>query len=198
MDEHTLRVLEFDKVLAKLARHTSFSAGQSLALALRPSTDRDEIVRRQRVTAEARRLREAQPRIGLGGVREVRPLADKASRGGTLLPTELLDVASTLAAAGQLRNMVGRFADEAPLLASLTREFEPLPELVQEIERSIDQRGGGGRGRRSSAADRVPPPRCARLHSSQRVYNTPATTAFAFHFPFQIVSSGSNPIRTLY
>jgi len=141
MDEHTLRVLEFDKVLAKLARHTSFSAGNELALALRPSTDRAEVIRRQRVTAEARRLREAQPRIGLGGVREVRGFADKASIGGILLPSELLDVASTLGAAGQLRNMITRFADEAPLLAALAREFEPLPELVSEIERSIDQRG---------------------------------------------------------
>ncbi len=141
MDEHTLRVLEFDKVLAKLARHTSFSAGQALALALRPSTDRDEVVRRQRVTAEARRLREAQPRIGLGGVREVRPFAHKASRGGILLPQELLDVGSTLAAAAQVRNMVGRFAEEAPLLANLVREFTPLPELVATIERSFDQRG---------------------------------------------------------
>jgi DNA mismatch repair protein MutS2 len=141
MDEHTLRVLEFDKVLAKLARHTSFSAGNELALALRPSTERDEVVRRQRVTAEAIRLRGAQPRVGLGGVRDVRSMADKASRGGVLLPSELLDVSSTLSAAGQQRTMVTRFADEAPLLAELVRQFEPLPDLVQEIERSIDQRG---------------------------------------------------------
>src|SRR5574341_1541600 len=68
VDEHTLRVLEFDKVLAKLARHTSFSAGRELALALRPSPERAVVVRRQRVTAEARRLRELSAfggRVGL-------------------------------------------------------------------------------------------------------------------------------------
>ena len=32
MDPHALRTLEFDKILAKLARCTSFSAGRELAL----------------------------------------------------------------------------------------------------------------------------------------------------------------------
>ncbi len=140
MDEHTLRVLEFDKVLARLARHTSFSAGRELALALEPSTEREEVVRRQRLTAEARRLRELQPRAGLGGVHDVRPQVDKAARGGALLPPELLDIASTLAAAGDLRAGVVRFREELPLLASLSGETEPLPELVAEINRCIDQR----------------------------------------------------------
>ncbi len=140
MDEHTLRVLEFDKVIDRLAHHTSFPAGRELALALTPSTDRNEVVRRQRITAEARRLREKQSRLGLGGVRDVRAPVDKSARGGVLQPQELLDVASTLAAAGTLRSAITRMADEAPLLAALAREFEPMPELVAEIERSIDQR----------------------------------------------------------
>ena len=62
MDEHTLRILEFDKILARLARHTSFSAGRELALALKPSTDRHEVIRRQRITGEAARFRELHPR----------------------------------------------------------------------------------------------------------------------------------------
>ncbi|MEX1255556.1 MAG: endonuclease MutS2 [Dehalococcoidia bacterium] len=141
MDEHTLRVLEFDKVLAKLARHTSFSAGRELALALRPSPERDEVVHRQRVTAESRRLRELQPRIGLGGARDVRGEVDKAARGGVLLPTDLLDIAGTLMAAGDLRATVRRFPEDAPLLGELAEQLEPLPELVGEINRSIDGRG---------------------------------------------------------
>ena len=47
----TLATLEFDKILARLARHASFSAGRELALALRPSTNHAEVVRRQRRTS---------------------------------------------------------------------------------------------------------------------------------------------------
>ena len=141
MDDHTLRVLEFDKVLARLARHTSFPAGRELALALRPSPERGEAVRRQRQTAEARRLREMQPRAGLGGARDVRVPAERAARGGVLQTQELLEIASTLEAAGTLHGMVQRLREELPLLFDLTSRFEPLPELVTEINRSIDQRG---------------------------------------------------------
>ena len=98
MDEKTLTTLEFDKILARLAKHTSFSAGRDLALALRPSADYDEVLRRQRLTAEARHLHEMKPRAGLGGVHDVRALADKANLGGILDPSELLDVATTLEA----------------------------------------------------------------------------------------------------
>ncbi|MCH8994970.1 MAG: endonuclease MutS2 [Chloroflexi bacterium] len=138
--EHTLRVLEFDKILARLAALTSFSAGRELALALRPSADREEVVRRQRITAEARRLRELQPRAGLGGARDVRQPADKAARGAILQPSELLEVADTLAAAGDLRTNIARFRDELPLLTAIASESEALPELVAEVSRCIDQR----------------------------------------------------------
>jgi DNA mismatch repair protein MutS2 len=140
VDEHTLRVLEFEKVLERLATHTSFPAGRELALALRPSSERGEVARRQRLTAEARRLRELQPRAGLGGVRDVRAAADRAGRGAVLQPTDLLDVAATLAAAGELRATLLRFREELPLLSGLAAQCEPLPELVAEIGRCIDQR----------------------------------------------------------
>ena len=136
MEEKTLNTLEFDKVLARLARHTSFSAGRELALSLRPSNDYDEVLRNQRLTAEARRLRETQPRAGLGGVHDVRQLANKANLGGVLEPSELLDVAGTLAA-GQGpeggRPASGRPAGKPPAAALRNRRTD---------------HGAGGRGRR--------------------------------------------------
>ena len=81
LNAKTLATLEFDKVLARLAGLTSFSAGRELALALRPSTDYAEVVRRQRLTAEARRLLELKPNLSLGAARDVRPHAQKAALG---------------------------------------------------------------------------------------------------------------------
>ncbi|MGB6894422.1 MAG: endonuclease MutS2 [Dehalococcoidia bacterium] len=140
MDEHTLRILEFDKILARLARHTSFSAGRDLALALRPSTDHPEVVRRQRLTAEARHLRDMNPAVGLGGARDVRPLASKAALGGALEPSELLDIASTLAAAHDLRTTITRLSDRLPLLAELAQRLDPVPDLAADINRCISPR----------------------------------------------------------
>jgi DNA mismatch repair protein MutS2 len=144
MDEKTLTTLEFNKVLARLARHTSFSGGRELALALRPSTDYDQVLRNQRLTAEARRLREMQPRTGLGGVHDVRQLANKANLGGLLDPSELLEVAGTLAAGRALKEAVLRLggppAGKLPLLAEIAERISELSEAAGEIYRCITPR----------------------------------------------------------
>jgi DNA mismatch repair protein MutS2 len=140
VDEHALKTLEFDKVVDRLARHTSFSASRELALSLRPSNDFEEVVRRQRLTAEARRLREMKPRAGLEGARDVRELARKAALGGVLEPSELLDIASLLTAARETHATISRLGSSLPLLAGIAGRIEPQPALVDRIGQSINQR----------------------------------------------------------
>jgi DNA mismatch repair protein MutS2 len=141
MDAHALRTLEFDKVRARLARHASFSAGRDLAVALEPSTEHREVVRRQRETAEARRLLQLKPRTGLSGAHDVRALAQKAARGGVLDPPQLLQLAETLACARDLKHTVARLDESLPLLAEAVDAIEPLGALIEDINRCIDQRG---------------------------------------------------------
>jgi hypothetical protein len=88
---------EFDKILTRLGSLCQTAAGRELALALRPSSDYAEVVRRQRLTAEARRLLELKPNLSLGAARDVRPHAHKGALSGILEPTELLDVHATSA-----------------------------------------------------------------------------------------------------
>jgi len=136
----TLSTLEFDKVLGRLARHTAFSAGRALALALRPSPDYAEVVRRQRITAEARRLLEMQPNLTLGGAHDVRPQAQKASLAGVLEPSELLDIQATLSLAVSLRNTIQRLGINLPLLTALAEGLADLSPLAAEISRCINPR----------------------------------------------------------
>ena len=66
MQERVLATLEFNKVLDRLAQFCSFSLSREGALALRPSTDYQEVVRRQRHTAAD------------AGPRDLRPLLEDA------------------------------------------------------------------------------------------------------------------------
>ena len=141
MDAHALRTLEYDKIIARLARHTSFAAGRELAEALEPSPEYREVVLRQRETAEARRLLQLKPRTGLGGAHEVRPLAEKSARGGVLDANELLDIASTLECARDLRTSITRLDEALPLLAEIADGIEPMPRIIENINRCINQRG---------------------------------------------------------
>ncbi|HLZ71562.1 MAG TPA: endonuclease MutS2 [Dehalococcoidia bacterium] len=133
--------LEFDKVLARLADLTAFSAGREAALALRPAASRTEAAQRQALGAEARRLRAGRPNLGLAGAHDVRPHAEKAALHGVLEPAELLEIHSTLVAVRTLRGNIGRLAQQYPLLADLTRRMYDPARLVNEIVRCISPRG---------------------------------------------------------
>jgi len=136
----TLATLEFDKILARLAALCQTTAGRELALALRPSADYAEVVRRQRLTAEARRLLELKPNLSLGGTRDVRPHAQKGALAGILEPTELLDVHATLSLASSVRNAVIRLGIDLPLLRDIAHRVADLAPLVADIARCINQR----------------------------------------------------------
>ncbi|HWO73734.1 MAG TPA: endonuclease MutS2, partial [Dehalococcoidia bacterium] len=141
MDEHALRVLEFDKVLARLAGLTSFSAGRDLAFALRPSPDRREVLRRQGLLLDAVRLREMRAPLSLAGAVDVRPALEKAALGGVLDGQELLAVAATQRVAHQARSALSRLSQSLPHLGALGARLAERREVVEEIGRALDPRG---------------------------------------------------------
>jgi DNA mismatch repair protein MutS2 len=141
VNRNDYEALELDKVLARLAHHTAFSASEALALALEPTTDVAEARRRQAATAEARQLRALRPALTVGGAHDVRPLLRRAAVGGALQPTELLDVASTARAAAILKTTVLKYADELPTLARIAERLGEHSAVVEAIDRAI---GDGG------------------------------------------------------
>jgi DNA mismatch repair protein MutS2 len=136
-----LATLEFPKVLARLAAHTSFSAGEELALALTPAPGLQEIHWRLETTSEARALLTAKPDTTIGGAHDVRPLAVAAQHGMALPPTDLLDVRDTLVAARTLHRSLSRLANQFPHLARLADRISFCPEIVEEIGGCLNDRG---------------------------------------------------------
>jgi DNA mismatch repair protein MutS2 len=141
MDEHALRVLEFDKVLARLAHLTSFSAGQDLALALRPTAIYEDALERQQTLAEALRLREMRTPLSLAGAVDVRAALEKASLDGQLDGQELLAVAATQRVAQQAHNALTRLAASLPRLGLLGERLVEAQDVINEIGAALDQRG---------------------------------------------------------
>ena len=87
--------LEYDRIVARLADNTSFSAGRQLALALQPSADPLVVRHRLQETTEAKDLLARRNDITIGGAHDIRPLARHAAIEGVLEPRELLDVRDT-------------------------------------------------------------------------------------------------------
>lgn len=141
MDSKALQTLEFDKVLARLATYTGFSAGAELALRSEPTRDIREARRWQAQTSEARRLYDNGSDLSVAGARDVRRVVDNAQRGFTLLAPELLDVQNTLMAARTLKRHLLKTQEPYPELTAIAELIEECPGLVAAISQTLNERG---------------------------------------------------------
>ena len=137
----TLTTLEYDKVIARLAKHCITERGRDLALALQPATEYAEVLRRQRFTAEARRLLELKPNVSLSDVKDVASIVQQAALERTLDPAELLDVQTTLAAARVVHQTIDRLRAYMRHVAETADRIGDFGEITTEIGRAINNRG---------------------------------------------------------
>ncbi len=141
VDDHTLRVLEFPKVLALLADETAFSIGRELAAGVRPETDYPRAFGLQAQTAEMRLLDQMGIDVPFSGAHDVRPAIHAASIGQVLEPSDLVETAGTLRTAWKAHNVIEKVRDRVPRLALIADRISDFRRFTDEIERAITPRG---------------------------------------------------------
>ncbi len=141
MESKHCLTLELPKVLDRLADFASFSAGIELCRQLEPSSIPVEVKRRLAATREARLLLASNVDVSLGGIHDVRPLVEQASRSATLLPQELLDIRSTLMTGRDIHRTLSRLSNQYPLLSAIAARIVESAGVIAEIGRCIDDRG---------------------------------------------------------
>ena len=102
--EKSIRKLELDLVLQKLSEQAASQDAKQRCRQLRPLTDAAEIRILQQQTSAACKLVELKGTPGFSGISDVRPILDRAHRGGCLNPAELLQVAAVLRCARNVKN----------------------------------------------------------------------------------------------
>src|SRR5512140_3438044 len=140
MDSKTLHMLEFPKVLARLAEFCDFSASTELAHNLRPSVEIDEAVSRLAETSEARTLLVTSD-LTIGGAHDIREKVELAGHGGVLDPKEMLDVHATLTAMRDLRRFFDKHAETYPHLTSIAHRLPAPTGLIEAITRCLADNG---------------------------------------------------------
>ncbi len=141
MDEKSLKILEFSKVLQRLENYCAFSASAALVRALRPTNDLELALERLGRTTEARRLLSEHNEISIGGAHDIRPQVNLAERGGVLNGEELMDIKNTLVSARDLARTFEKFATVFPRLASIAAALPPPPGLIEAISRVLSDKG---------------------------------------------------------
>ncbi len=142
MDESALESLQFPAITARLAAATETAYGEQLAHELVPSGDREEVARRQALTAEVTALFELSAEPPLQGIHDVRVSAEHAERGGALSPLALAEIATTVVGGINARTALVEQPSVAPLLAEIAVSIEPtLRALADEIARCVEEDG---------------------------------------------------------
>ena len=102
--EKTIRTLEFDKICSMLESLCQTEGAVAKARALRPSEDTYTVLRRQRITTDARRLADVKGAPSFGHIRDVSSACERAEKGAVLSTRDLLDCANVLRTARTLQD----------------------------------------------------------------------------------------------
>ena len=139
MNDKSLRVLEYNKIIAMLAEHATTPSGRKLCEELKPTDEYETILQWQKETSDAvsRCYRKGNP--SFSGTRDVIPSLRRLSLGSGLSIIELLDIASVLKAAARARSYGVRDVEpeEYDSLDERFLSLAPLTQLSREIERCI-------------------------------------------------------------
>ncbi|MEQ6375719.1 endonuclease MutS2 [Bacillaceae bacterium S4-13-56] len=144
MNSRIYSVLEYDKILEKLQNHATSSLGKKEAKRLKPSTKVEEVIQWQEETDEGTQVLRIKGNVPLGGVFDIRPYIKRASIGGILSTSELVEIGSTLYASRQMKNFLeGIEEDELtlPHLREISEQINVLSNLEHQIKSCIDDHG---------------------------------------------------------
>jgi DNA mismatch repair protein MutS2 len=101
--QKTLLTLEYDKIIAMLSETALTEGAKIMAQRLMPSPEEREVRRRQRRTADARRLAEIKGYPSFGSIHDPSDSLERADKGAVLSARELLDVAKVLESARRVK-----------------------------------------------------------------------------------------------
>ncbi len=139
MNKKALKVLEYDKIIEKLAEHASSEPGRKMCRELLPSSDISEIRANQKKTGDAIARLFKKGSISFGDNRDFEGTLKALKIGSSLDMVGLLQLASFLENVGRVKNY-GRPSKEQEESDSLSEAFsmlEPLTPVSTEIKRCI-------------------------------------------------------------
>jgi DNA mismatch repair protein MutS2 len=142
MDDNTLRLLEFAKVLDHLGSYCATALGRKQAAALRPLSDADAVRARLRETSQMKTLLEDGARLPLAGIRDLDPVLNSLhERGRPLDEEEILGFKDTLESSRSLREFFLGLDDGLDSLRELGRRIREFDSLLARFELTVDARG---------------------------------------------------------
>jgi len=142
MVEHSLRVLEYYRLLNILSDYAASPLGRSDCLSLKPSKELEFIKAEQRLVTEMKELLLVKGFVSLASLVDLRPVLVKAGKKGAYLePKELLSIHNLARISNQAKNWIYEARDLCPSLMDILDNIPACYDLADEIGRSITEDG---------------------------------------------------------
>ncbi|HXY61562.1 MAG TPA: endonuclease MutS2, partial [Nitrospirota bacterium] len=149
MNEHTLRVLEYDKVTNIVAEYAASEPGRAAILKLAPVTYAPSVESRLRETGEFTGILQSGETPPLDGILEISQIIQKLRVSGVMLqPGELLNIATTLGAGRRVKQFFHRLEGRGtlsstrpvPLLTARAEIIRPQKAIEDAVFAAIDEK----------------------------------------------------------
>ena len=139
MNERSLRILEFYKIKDRIKKYARTNAGKAMVEALEPYDNVYEINNKLEETNEALEILIGKGNPPLEGLFDIQEGIERAKKGGTLTPEQLLRVGGMLRVSRIMKEFFKREEAEKayPRLEDLSYILIPIKPLEDEIERAI-------------------------------------------------------------
>src|SRR5690625_979032 len=131
MNKRTLRVLEFDKIVALLMDEAETTVGRQLIKEIKPRTDINEVALLQEETDEAVHILRLNKVPPFSYITDVSPYIRQCELGSVLRPEDCLDVAQVLYCSRNLYKFIINMEVQFPLLKEVVENITLLRELEQ-------------------------------------------------------------------
>ena len=142
MDEHTLRVLEFEKIRLFLKQFATSEPGKRYCEQLSPSSQIGEVRTWLREVGELRQVISMEGDIPIHGIRDIEEKVKNAKIENFVLTSkELLEMQSVLEVARRIKRFFKRLKGDFPLLKKMTEKIIILDDLEKRIKTAIGSQG---------------------------------------------------------
>ena len=142
MDEHTLKVLEFDKIREVLSKHCFSEMGRELAISIFPTKDKEIAEKEIRQTTELKEILLYEEKFPLSSMEDIRASLKKAEKeGADLEPKELLNIARILGISISLIKFFKNKKEKYPHIFVLISELRSFDKILSAINSAVDPSG---------------------------------------------------------
>ncbi len=141
MNDKTLKVLEYHKIIKKLTDKTESQLGKDMTKKIKPSTDIDEIEYLQGETKEALSLIIKKGNPPLYGIFDVSGELKITEIGGSLSPKSLIKISDSLRVSRSLKKYLKEIKDDEtssfPIIQGLIDDLRVFKDIEDEINNAI-------------------------------------------------------------